>query len=54
MENRRSYSVRLLPTIFKALKLLAVKKEKTISGILEEAITDLLQKYEKESKKKLQ
>jgi len=47
MGNRKSFSVRLQPEIFKALKLLAVEKEETISSLLEEAIQDLLKKYEK-------
>lgn len=45
MGERKSYSVRLLPQIFKKLKLLAVKNDKTVSSLLEEAIIDIFKKY---------
>ena len=50
MGERESYSVRLLPKLFKKLKLLAVNREKTLSHCLEEAIQYLLKKYSKEGK----
>jgi len=47
MGTRKSYSVRLSPEIVKALKLVAVKKEKTVSSLIEEAIKELLKKHKK-------
>lgn len=43
MEKRVSYSVRLLPDVFKQLKLFAVQEDKTISAVLEEAIREYLE-----------
>ncbi len=45
MGERKSYSVRLLPEVFKALKILSAKREQTVSALLEEAIKDLLRKH---------
>ena len=44
MGERRTYSVRLMPDVMKALKMLAVEKEITMSELLEEAISDILKK----------
>ncbi len=38
--------------VLRALKVLAAQKDKRLNQLLEEAITDLLKKYEKESSKK--
>ena len=48
MDDRKTCSVRLLPEIYKKLKVLAAEKEQTISSLLEEAIKDLLKKYKRE------
>ena len=44
MGERRTYSVRLMPDVMKALKMLAVEKEITVSELLEESIRDMLKK----------
>ena len=45
MSERKTFSVRLKPETMKAIRLLSVEKEKSLSGLLEEAISDLLKKY---------
>jgi predicted HicB family RNase H-like nuclease len=45
MSERKTFSVRLKPKTMKAIRLLSVEKEKSLSGLLEEAILDLLKKY---------
>ena len=45
MSERKTFSVRLKPQTMKAIRLLSVEKEKSLSGLLEEAISDLLKKY---------
>jgi len=45
MSERKTFSVRLKPETMKAIRLLSVEKEKSLSGLLEEAILDLLKKY---------
>jgi predicted HicB family RNase H-like nuclease len=45
MSKRKTFSVRLKPETMKAIRLLSVEKEKSLSGLLEEAILDLLKKY---------
>jgi len=44
MGERKTYSVRIMPDVMKALKMLAVEKEITVSELLEEAIRDMLKK----------
>ena len=43
-EARRTYSVRLLPSVIKRLRHLAVEEERTLSDLIEKAIEDLLAK----------
>ena len=43
--GRKSYGIRLSPDLVKPLKLLAVKKEKPVNRLLEEAIVDYLKKH---------
>lgn len=50
--ERKTYSVRLRPGVMKKVKLMAVEKEKPLSALLEEAIEDLIKKYDKERKGK--
>ena len=45
------FSTRIIPVILKELKHLSIDAEKPISDLTEEAIRDLLKKYEKKSKK---
>ena len=44
-------ATRVNPAIFKELKHLSIDAEKPISDLTEEAIRDLLKKYEKKGKK---
>lgn len=50
-EERKSYNTTLRTDLIKKLKLLAVELEKRQNELLEEAIQDLLKKYEKKGKK---
>ena len=43
--RRRTYSVRLQPSVMKKLRHLAVEKEKTLSDLIEQAIEELLDKH---------
>lgn len=47
MSDRKTYSVRLLPEIYTKLKVIAAKKGKTLSALLEEAINSYLKKIDK-------
>ncbi len=51
MVERRTYSVRIDPAIWKAARILAVERESTLSDLVAEAIQDLLKKSGVESKK---
>ena len=42
---KKQFATRIDSNLLKALKLLAVKQEKPINTLLEEAIQDLLKKY---------
>ena len=44
------FSARIDPTLHKAIKMLAVEKDKPVSDLAEEALRDLLKKYEKQPK----
>jgi hypothetical protein len=50
MDNKM-FSTRINPVILKELKHLSIDVEKPISDLTEEAIRDLLKKYEKKPKK---
>lgn len=43
--KRESFTIRLLPDIFKKIKVLAAQKGTTISALIEEALQDMLKKY---------
>jgi hypothetical protein len=45
ISERKTFSVRIRPQTMKAIRLLSVEKEKPLSDLLEEAISDLLQKH---------
>ncbi len=45
MSERKTFSVRLKPQSMKAIRFLSIEKEKPLSDLLEEAISDLLKKY---------
>ena len=45
MSARKTFSVRLKPETMKAIRLLSIEKEKSLSDLLEESISDLLKKY---------
>ena len=51
MDEKKMFSTRIDRALHKALKMLAVEKEKPVSVFAEEAFRDLLKKYEKKSKK---
>jgi predicted transcriptional regulator len=43
--ERKTYSVRLQESVLDSLRHLAVDEHRPLSGLLEEAITDILAKY---------
>ncbi len=51
MADRRTFSVRINPDIWKAARRLAVDNETTLSDLVEEAIQDILKKSGVEIKK---
>jgi predicted transcriptional regulator len=51
MSQKKTFSTRLDVTCLKALKHLAVDEDKSIGVLLEEAINDLIKKYNKKKKK---
>jgi predicted transcriptional regulator len=50
-EERKSYNTTLKADLMKRLRILAAELEKRQNDLLEEAIEDLLKKYEKITKK---
>ena len=50
MGNKKTFSTRIDAVRLKALKHLAVDEDKSIGVLLEEAIEELIKKYEKEKK----
>ena len=51
MGNKKIFSTRVDKDRIKELKHLAVDTDKSLGNLLEEAIQDLIKKYEKKSKK---
>ena len=51
MEIRKNYTTTLRQDLIRQLKMLAVKNDVRSNDLLEEAIQDLLKKYEKKDKK---
>ena len=51
MNEKKMFATRIDPAILKKLKHLSIDAEKPISDLTEEAIKDLLKKYEKKDKK---
>ena len=51
MGNKKTFSTRIDADRLKALKHLAVDEDKSIGILLEEAIEDLIKKYEKRKRK---
>ena len=49
--KRKNYNTTLRGDLIKGLKMLAVEKDVRANDLLEEAIQDLLKKYEKKGKK---
>ena len=47
MSNKKTFSTRIYAERLKALKHLAVDEDKSIGVLLEEAIDELIKKYEK-------
>ena len=47
MDNKKTFSTRIDTERLKALKHLAVDEDKSIGVLLEEAIEELIKKYEK-------
>jgi predicted transcriptional regulator len=48
---RKNLSTRIENDLQKSIKILAINLEKPLNDLLEEAIRDLLKKYEKQEKK---
>ena len=48
--ERKNYNTTLRVDLIKKLKFLAVEKDARVNNLLEEAIEDLLKKYEKKYK----
>ena len=48
--ERKNYNTTLRIDLIKKLKFLAVEKDARVNNLLEEAIEDLLKKYENKSK----
>ena len=51
MGNKKIFSTRIDDDRLKQLKHLAVDTDKSLGNLLEEAIADLVKKYEKKAKK---
>jgi len=51
MSEKKMFATRIDPAILKELKHLGIDAEKPISDLTEEAIRDLLKKYEKKGNK---
>ena len=51
MNEKKMFATRIDPAILKELKHLSIDAETPISDLTEEAIKDLLKKYEKQPKK---
>ena len=51
MSQKKTFSTRINVDCLKALKHLAVDEDKSIGVLLEEAIEDLIRKYEKKKKR---
>jgi hypothetical protein len=51
MDQKKTFSTRLELNCLKALKHLAVDEDKSIGVLLEEAINDLIRKYNKKKKR---
>ena len=49
--KRKNYNTTLKIDLIKKTKILAAEKDVRVNGLLEEAIQDLLKKYEKKGKK---
>ena len=52
MEKRKNYNTTLRIDLIKKIKILAAEKDARVNDLLEEAIQDLLKKYEKKPTKK--
>ena len=50
MADKKMFATRIDPDVLKALKHLSVDTELSISDLTEEAVQDLLKKYEKKAK----
>ena len=51
MSSKKTFSTRIEEDRLKALKHLAVDEDKSIGTLLEEAIDDLIKKYEKNGRR---
>ncbi|MGO9136238.1 MAG: hypothetical protein ACLP9S_05830 [Syntrophales bacterium] len=51
MKEKKMFATRIDKDLLKSLKLIGVHSEKPINMLIEEAIQDLLKKYEKPPKK---
>lgn len=53
MSERNTFTVRIRPDLMKAVKMLSVEKDSTISDLVEEGIQDLLKKNGVDIKKQI-
>jgi predicted transcriptional regulator len=51
MSERNTFTVRIKPDLMKAVKMLSVEKDTTMSDLIEEAIQNYLKKSSMEGKK---
>lgn len=51
MEEKKMFATRINKQLLKRLKILSVHQEKPINSLLEEAIQELLKKYDKKQTK---
>jgi len=52
MSERKPFTTSLKPDILKEVKKLAIDLDKSVNELLEEAMTDLLKKYQNNGKSK--
>jgi len=51
MNDRKPFTTSLDVTLLKSIKKLAIDLDKSVNDLLEESMSELLQKYEKQKKK---
>lgn len=49
MPDKRQFATRVTPDLLRKLRILAAERETTVQALIEEAITNLLRKYQRRS-----